>query len=624
MANIQQALESYIILLDTCFAMQPGNAFKFFLAQNENVLKRNSINVAMKVIQELHGLRNAKPETCDEPDVPEKAQKAHNRIAKAQKKGLITLRQDPIDNKSNNDAVMVRVVQQVLFSKPVLLLTHDRNLADTVKNYKKIASNTRDLIIAGLASDGSIFDWDDRNNKTTANRATTKSRKVTGTMPQTRTQSVRYTQQSANAFAKSATLFGGYDTRISVRETLREGCSLSTKSGCRITLRKQIASGGEGTVYELDDNKTVCKIYHNDKLTKGLQDKIELMLTRNLSDGQICYPLEAVYDSIGTFRGFVMPKAAGKPLGHHLFHPSFAKMNPQWNRKHSTQLAITILRKIQYLHSLNILIGDINPMNILVVNENTVYFVDCDSYQVEGYPCPVGTPVFAAPEIQGKDFKTFLRTQDHDLFAVATLLFMIFMPGKAPYGHEGGEGVSENIKQGHFPYALGERHTQNAPKGKWKFCWSHLANLKGAFNRSFHSDAKDEGRVPVTQWLNSLQKYLQVLETSGYVGPQKVAGVDINLFPENICRQEKGGVITPPVGITNETDFQRDMNKLVAELSGNYVHPNRSQPRTNNTSKTNKTSHIPPQPSPPANQPAHTPPPPPSGGIFDWLKKLFQ
>ncbi|MDR1486287.1 MAG: hypothetical protein LBT09_15900 [Planctomycetaceae bacterium] len=181
-----------------------------------------------------------------------------------------------------------------------------------------------------------------------------------------------------------------------------------------------------------------------------------------------------------------MPKAVGKPLGHHLFHPSFAKTNLQWNRKHSTQLAITILKKIEYLHSLNILIGDINPMNILVVDEKNVYFVDCDSYQVEDHPCPVGTPVFTAPEIQGKDFKTFLRTKDHELFAVATLLFMIFMPGKAPYGHEGGEGVAENIKQGHFPYCYKEKATVNAPKGKWKFCWSHLANLKGWIRLSLH------------------------------------------------------------------------------------------------------------------------------------------
>jgi len=89
------------------------------------------------------------------------------------------------------------------------------------------------------------------------------------------------------------------------------------------------------------------------------------------------------------------------------------------------QLAINILERISYLHRLNVLLGDINPLNILVKDENTIYFVDCDSYQIEGFPCAVGTVDFTAPEIQGVDFRTFLRAPEHELFAVATLLFMM-------------------------------------------------------------------------------------------------------------------------------------------------------------------------------------------------------
>lgn len=96
-------------------------------------------------------------------------------------------------------------------------------------------------------------------------------------------------------------------------------------------------------------------------------------------------------------------------------------------------LCITILKKLKYLHDRNVILGDINPNNILVVSPTEVYFVDTDSYQIEGFPCPVGTINFTAPEIQRKDFSTFLRTIGNERFAVATLLFMIMLPGKPPY-----------------------------------------------------------------------------------------------------------------------------------------------------------------------------------------------
>ena len=42
-----------------------------------------------------------------------------------------------------------------------------------------------------------------------------------------------------------------------------------------------------------------------------------------------------------------------------------------------------------YLHERNIIMGDINALNILVVSPTEVYFVDTDSYQIEEFPCPV-------------------------------------------------------------------------------------------------------------------------------------------------------------------------------------------------------------------------------------------
>lgn len=45
-------------------------------------------------------------------------------------------------------------------------------------------------------------------------------------------------------------------------------------------------------------------------------------------------------------------------------------------------LSIDILRKIKYLHDHDVIIGDINLLNILVVSSGETYFVDTDSYQL--------------------------------------------------------------------------------------------------------------------------------------------------------------------------------------------------------------------------------------------------
>lgn len=143
-----------------------------------------------------------------------------------------------------------------------------------------------------------------------------------------------------------------------------------------------------------------------------------------------------------------MPKGSGVELQRSLFiKPLFLRYFSHWNRVDLATLCITILEKIDYLHSNDIILGDINPMNILVKSPTKVYFVDCNSYQVDKFPCPVGTINFTAPEIQGVKFSEFLRTKNHENFAIATLLFIIMLPGKLPYSHQGGNNMSENIKK---------------------------------------------------------------------------------------------------------------------------------------------------------------------------------
>jgi tRNA A-37 threonylcarbamoyl transferase component Bud32 len=222
-----------------------------------------------------------------------------------------------------------------------------------------------------------------------------------------------------------------------------------------LKLVKEIGKGGEGSIFTTE-SKLICKIYKKERLTDLVLKKLELMVSKEVNISGVCWPREIVFNANGEFFGYAMEQARGKAIQRAMFVKPLLEQNfPEWNRKSLVDLAITILRKIRALNERNIIIGDINPLNILVHSSQEVYFVDTDSYQIEDFPCPVGTVNFTAPEIQGQHFAKFLRTPEHENFAIATLLFMILMPGKSPYSQQGGGYPREKIKRQDFSYPLG-------------------------------------------------------------------------------------------------------------------------------------------------------------------------
>jgi hypothetical protein len=232
-------------------------------------------------------------------------------------------------------------------------------------------------------------------------------------------------------------------------------------------------------------------------------------------------------------------------------------------------LAINVLDCVGLIHASNALIGDVNAMNILVESERSVYLVDCDSYQVGRYPCPVGAINFVAPELQGLDLHRHIRNMEHELFAIATLLFMILMPGKPPYSHQGGGDGAANIRRMHFPYALGEKPTDGAPLGAWRLCWSHLNRpLKDAFHRTFHADYRGKPRTTVNEWICLLKEYQEVLSrpNATFRGPKVDYGFDLSILPHN-RRYVRGRGKEPPLG--GPTDLQRAVRRMAASSQSN-------------------------------------------------------
>lgn len=342
-----------------------------------------------------------------------------------------------------------------------------------------------------------------------------------------RNQTATASQPSASGFSTRARvpLFKKSDTVMPRVENADDsfpasipsaGETLPTSGGDRVTLIDRLGAGGEGTVY-LTDKGDIAKIYHREKLSKLRSEKLEIMVTSGLCEEGICWPTSILFSKERRPIGYCMPRAKGFPIQPTLFQRHLLSNRfPTWTRRELVVCAQSILEKISVLHRNNILIGDINPLNITVASENEVYLIDTDSYQIDGYPCPVGTVNFTAPEIQGKKYSTYLRTQGHENFAIATLLFMILLPGKTPYSHQGGEDIITNIKKGLFPYPLKDMRSGKVPPGAWQYMWSHLPfKTKQAFFNCFTG----KERLNCEQWRDVIGSYHHAL-SSGFLDPE--------------------------------------------------------------------------------------------------------
>lgn len=286
-------------------------------------------------------------------------------------------------------------------------------------------------------------------------------------------------------------------------------------AGSRVTLQLGglLGEGGEGSVYAIEDvQNQVVKIFHKTHRTTHRKAKLEILVERALCADGIGFPTGLITNSDGAFVGYSMPKASGKELQATIMRPArFRRVYPNWMKADLVDVCISFLEKVEYLHSLNTILGDINPKNLMVDEQKDVWIIDADSWQVEGYPCPVGTAMFTAPSITG-DYANSLRTVEEERFAVATMLFMILITGQFPYARAGADGgdFATLIREGKFAFQFKGASNRDQPEGNWKFMWSHLPpRVKSLFWNTFQKEggSRYDRRPTAREWLAVFREY---------------------------------------------------------------------------------------------------------------------
>ena len=223
-----------------------------------------------------------------------------------------------------------------------------------------------------------------------------------------------------------------------------------------------LGRGGEGTVHAVNGApKLVAKIYLKAP-DAAKAEKLRLM-TRGQSPGLLgvaAWPIDLLTDERGAVRGFLMGRISARQDAHRLYSPKSRRRTfPDADFRFVVRAATNLARAFAQIHAAGHVIGDVNHGNALIGKDGTAVLIDCDSIQVRErsrtFACDVGTPLFTPPELQGKAFRGLKRTESHDRFGLAVLLFHLLFQGRHPFAGVYADGempLERAIAESRFAY----------------------------------------------------------------------------------------------------------------------------------------------------------------------------
>ncbi len=286
--------------------------------------------------------------------------------------------------------------------------------------------------------------------------------------------------------------------------------------GRPLRLGRKLGQGGEGSVYELPaETDAVAKIYHQ-PLSKLRTEKLHAMVGMRTEqiDRLTAWPLEVLSLSTGVPIGVKMPRVVGHKDIHQLYSPKSRRTEfrrADW--RFLVRVATNLARAFATVHESSTVIADVNHGGVLVGQDARVRLIDCDSFQVfdgaKNHLCEVGVPTFTPPELQGLLFANIVRTENHDNFGLAILIFLILFMGRHPFaGRYLGPGempIERAVRECRFAYgaARAEARMEQPPGTPALEVVSEPVAL--LFERAFARQGISGSRPTAREWIGALE-----------------------------------------------------------------------------------------------------------------------
>ncbi len=299
--------------------------------------------------------------------------------------------------------------------------------------------------------------------------------------------------------------------------------ALVDMKGRPIPLDRQIASGGEGAVFALpNDPALVAKVYHHPPTSQTVE-KLEAM-TRLVTPQLLslaAWPMGLLYHArTRQLAGFVMPRLSDCQPIQHLYNPvQRLKCFPRAGWNFQVRAAANLAAAFDEVHKAGCLIGDVNQSNAQVSMQALVRLIDCDSFQVrangKSYLCEVGVAHYIPPELQGKSLRGLVRTENHDRFGLAVLIYQLLFVGRHPYAGvfcgAGDPSFEQLIAE--FRFAQGPAaHTWNMKPPPHTPTFADIPPEVGTlFRRAFERGSEAGSRPRPAEWLTALKRLEQTI-----------------------------------------------------------------------------------------------------------------
>jgi DNA-binding helix-hairpin-helix protein with protein kinase domain len=293
--------------------------------------------------------------------------------------------------------------------------------------------------------------------------------------------------------------------------------AINDRDGRPVPLGPQLASGGEGAVFPLaNDPKLVAKVYHRpptDQTAEKLTAMIGLVNDRLLS--MAAWPKELVYQGrTRQLAGFVMPIVADCQPIQHLYNPvQRLKFFPRKGWNFQVRAAMNLAAAFDEVHKAGCLVGDVNQSNVQVSSTALVHL------RIEGkhYLCEVGVPLYTPPELQGKPFRGLVRSENHDRFGLAVLIYQLLFVGRHPYAgqYQGSDDPPFPDLIAQFRFAQGPlAHTWSmAPPPHTPTFADIPPEIGTLLRRSFERGSESGDRPRPADWQSALKRLESEVKT---------------------------------------------------------------------------------------------------------------